>query len=186
MGQKINLSLFEQLAVYSYDITERKKNELLLREKERALKIQAERLNEVNMALRILLAYKTLHEKEMTHHLSANVKKLIDPFMEKIKETGLDVRQKSLLNIIESNIREIDSPMTRRLSTGNFDLTSSEIRIANLIEHGHTGKEISKILNISSKTVATHRKNIRKKIGLERKQVNLRSYLLSLNLPEIS
>ena len=180
MVQRINLSLFLQLAVFSCDITEQKKNELLLREKELSLKIQAERLNEVNTALKTLLTNKAQHEKEMAHNLTENVKKLIDPFINKIKKTELDVWQKSLLNIIESNIHEIGSPVTRKLSKDNPDLTSLEIRIANLIKNGHTSKEISKILNISAKTMATHRKNIRKKIGIDRKNENLRFHLLSM------
>jgi DNA-binding CsgD family transcriptional regulator len=180
MDQQINMSLFLQLAVFSYDITEQKKNELLLKEKEISLRIQAEHLNEANAALRNLLSNKAQHEKELAHNLTENVKRLIDPFIKNIKKTQLDVRQKSILNIIESNIHEIVSPMTRKLSTGDLNLTSAEIRIANLIKHGHTSKEISTILNISSKTVATHRKNIRKKIGIDHKNENLRFHLLSM------
>jgi DNA-binding CsgD family transcriptional regulator len=49
-----------------------------------------------------------------------------------------------------------------------------------MIRHGNSSKEIAGILNISAKTVDTHRRNIRKKIGLNQKRANLRSYLLSL------
>jgi DNA-binding CsgD family transcriptional regulator len=61
-----------------------------------------------------------------------------------------------------------------------LNFTPTEIQIANLIIQGASSKEIGKIINISSRTVDTHRKNIRKKIGLDQKRANLRSYLLSL------
>jgi PAS domain S-box-containing protein len=168
-----------RLAIFSYDITEQKKTELLLREKERELKIQAVRLDELTKTLKILLKKREQDKKEIERNLLTNVKKLLEPFIESIKNTELDDQQKSLLNIIDSNIQEIVSPLTRKLSE-NLALTSAEIRIANLIKHGHDSKEISKILNISPKTVDTHQKNIRKKIGIDRKKANLRSHLLSM------
>ena len=149
-------------------------------EKERQLKIQAVRLDELNTTLKILLTKREQDKKEMEHNIFVNVKKLLEPFIERIKDTELDDRQKSLLNIIDTNIQEIVSPLTRKLSMENLALTSNEIRIANLIKHGHTSKEISIILNISPKTVDTHRKNIRKKIGIDQKKTNLRSYLLTM------
>jgi PAS domain S-box-containing protein len=169
-----------RLAIFSYDITDQKKTELLLKEKENELKIHSTHLEELTATLKILLNKREQDKKDMERNLIANVKKLIEPFIEEIKHTNLDDRQRSLLNILESNIHDIISPMTRKLSMENLDLTCAEIRIANLIKHGHTSKEISKILNISLKTVETHRKNIRRKIGIDRKRANLRSYLLSI------
>ena len=169
-----------RLAIFSYDITDQKKTELLLKEKESQLKIQAVRIDELTTTLKILLKKRDKDKKEMEQNLLSNVKKLIEPFIESIKNTALDDRQKSLLNILDSNVHEIVSPLTRKLSMENLTLTSTEIRIANLIKHGHDSKGISKIMNISPRTVDTHRKNIRKKIGIDRKKVNLRSYLLSM------
>jgi len=76
---------------------------------------------------------------------------------------------------------EIISPFTRRLSLGYLNLTPTEIQIANMTKHGNTSKKIAKIMNISPRTVDTHKKNIRRKIDLEDKRANLRSYLLSLH-----
>jgi DNA-binding CsgD family transcriptional regulator len=165
---------------WEYDITEQKKTEQLLKKKQRKLEIYAARLDELTTTLKILLKKREQDKNDMERDLIANVKKLIEPFIAEMKNTDLDDRQKSLLNIIKSNIHEIVSPMTRKLSMENIDLTCAEIKIANLIRHGRTSKEISKILNISIKTVETHRKNIRKKIGIDRKKANLRSYLLSM------
>jgi DNA-binding CsgD family transcriptional regulator len=82
---------------------------------------------------------------------------------------------------MESNIDEIVSPFTRKMSLKYLNLTPTEIRIANLIRHGSMTKEIAELMNISPRTVETHRKNIRRKIGLEGKRANLRSHLLSLH-----
>ena len=59
-------------------------------------------------------------------------------------------------------------------------LTPKEITIVNMIKQGLPSKKIATIMNISPRTVDTHRKNIRKKIGLDKKKANLRSHLSSL------
>ena len=56
-------------------------------------------------------------------------------------------------------------------------LTESELRIAALIKNGLTNDEIATRLNISSHTVRTHRRNIRRKLELNKSGQNLRSYL---------
>ena len=69
---------------------------------------------------------------------------------------------------------------SRNLSDGHIGLTPTEIDVANLIRHGKTTKQIVALLNLSSRTIETHRKNIRKKLGLDNKKVNLSSYLKSM------
>jgi len=49
-----------------------------------------------------------------------------------------------------------------------------------MIEGGLTNKEISKLLHISRQTVEKHRKNIRKKLNITKKDINLASYLQHL------
>jgi DNA-binding CsgD family transcriptional regulator len=83
------------------------------------------------------------------------------------------------LNILESNLNEIISPFTRKLSLKYVSLTPKEITIVNMIKIGYTTKKIAKLMNISPRTVDTHRKNIRGKIGLGKKKANLRSHLLA-------
>ena len=140
---------------------------------------------ETNRALKALLKKKEQDQIEIQESVLLNVNKLILPYIEKIKMTELDEFQKTYLSIIETNLNDIVSPFSRKMSVKELNLTPKELQVANLAKRGISSKMIAQIMNISPRTVDTYRKNIRKKIGLERKRVNLRSYLMSLNLPEI-
>jgi DNA-binding CsgD family transcriptional regulator len=59
-------------------------------------------------------------------------------------------------------------------------LTPTEIQIADLIRDGKSTKEISSLLNLSTKAIDFHRNNIREKLGLKCSKVSLKSYLASL------
>lgn len=59
-------------------------------------------------------------------------------------------------------------------------LTPMEMRIASMIKDGFKSEDIARQQFISIDTVKTHRSNIRKKLGLNNKQVNLTSYLVSI------
>jgi DNA-binding CsgD family transcriptional regulator len=71
------------------------------------------------------------------------------------------------------------SPLANTLSSKYFELTPSEIQTADLIKEGKTSKDIASMLNISPKAVSFHRGNLRKKLGLSNKKINLRTYLQS-------
>jgi PAS domain S-box-containing protein len=155
------------------DITER-------RRAEEALKKQASSLEETNTALKVLLRRREEDKQELEENLLANVKKLVLPVIEKLKDTRLDSQQKSILGAVETSLNEIISPFVNRLSAKYADLTPTEIEVANLIRRGKTTKEIAEILRSSKSVIDFHRFNIRKKLGLNKEKINLRSYLLSL------
>jgi len=170
------------------DVTARKLSEMALQkahdelqEKTIRLEVKKNSLEEINTAMKVLLKKREEDKTELEDNVLTNVKKLIVPYFEKIKKTKLDAQQEAFLSIIESNLNEIISPFTRKMSLKYLNLTPTEIRIANLIRHGSSSKEIAELLYVSPRTVETHRKNIRRKIGLKRKRANLRSHLLSLN-----
>ncbi len=172
------------------DITERNKDkaalkkakdELEQRVQERTieLEIKTKSLEELNTAMQVLLEKRKEDKTEVEENVMNNVKGLIAPYFDKINETKLDDHQKTILSILQSNLDEIVSPFTRRLSMKYLSLTPKEIMIVNMIKLGYPSKKIAKMMGISSRTVDTHRKNIRSKIGLGQKRANLRSYLLA-------
>jgi len=170
-----NLKRTEKALMKAHDELEHR-----VKERTRDLEIKTKSLEELNTAMKVLLNKRENDKTEIEDNVLTNVKELITPYFRKIKKTKLDDRQKTFLSIIESNLNEIISPFTRKMSLKYLNLTPTEIRIANLIRHGNPSKEIAELLNVSPRTVETHRKNIRRKIGLEGNRKNLRSHLLSL------
>jgi len=110
-----------------------------------------------------------------------NVRELVVPYLEKLKETDLDRKQNSCIDIAVSNLNDIISPFSRSLSAQYRHLTPSEIQIANLLKQAKTTKEIAELLNLSTRTIETHRKNIRKKLGLLDRKSNLRTHLMAIS-----
>ena len=163
------------------DITERKVSEEALKSKERELETKANKLEDINTALNVLLEKRKVDQIELEEKIVLNVENLIKPYLDKLRQGSLDDRKKNILNIIQSNLDEIISPFARNLSSRHYNLTPKEIQIANFIRQGTTNKEIADILFLSVKTVEFHRDNIRKKLGIKNKKINLTSYLLSID-----
>jgi len=61
-------------------------------------------------------------------------------------------------------------------------LTPTESRVASLIRDGRTTKEIAAVMDVTTSSVDSHRKSIRKKLGLSNEKVNLQSHLRSIDI----
>lgn len=162
------------------DITERMQAEEALLKSKKELQVQTRNLEEVNTALRVLLDKRERDRTELEEEVVFNVEKLILPYLKKLNEGGLTPEQKTYLNNMESNLKEIISSFPHRLRSKYLTLTPAEITVAHLVKQGKRNKEITVSMNLSASTVEFHRKNVRKKLGLVNKKANLRSHLLSL------
>ena len=161
------------------EIDERRRAEKTLRKREIELKGQSHHLEEVNTALKVLLKQREDDKKELGDNVLSNVKELIAPYLERLIKSRLNTNQKTLVNILDSNLNNIISPFISKVSFKYFNLTPMEIRVANLVKEGKTNKEIAELLCLSKNTILFHRHNIRGKLQLKNKKINLRSHLLS-------
>jgi PAS domain S-box-containing protein len=148
---------------------------------EAELKIKTRDLEELNLALKVLLKKRDEDKSELEEKIVGNMKELILPYLQKIKGANLEKRAKTYLEIVEANLDAIISPFVRNLSSRFIKLTPTEIQVANLIKLGKTSKEIGALNNLSFKTIEFHRDNIRTKLGIKNKKINLRTHLLSLD-----
>lgn len=162
------------------DITNRKRAEEAVRKSEAELVEKSRHLEEVNAALKVLLKQREEDKADLEERFLANVKELVLPYVEKLKNSRLHSDQMTLVGILESNMKEIVSPFVTKLSSRFLSLTPTEIQVASLIKDGKSSKEIAALLNASENTVRSHRFHIRSKLGIKNKKVNFRSYLQSL------
>jgi len=84
------------------------------------------------------------------------------------------------INIHDSFSNELILPMIRKISGDKIRLSPAEIQVAILVRMGKSSKQIAEILKIAAETANSHRKNIRKKLGITSSNINLGTYLCSL------
>lgn len=151
-------------------------NELL----ESKVKEKSASLEEINTALEIILQKREEDKKELEEKIHGNYQSLIVPFLLKLKNSLVKENQQNLMAVIESNLGALLEPFSKKLSDPAFNLTPSEIQIAVMIKQGLSNKEIAQTLNKSLRTISSHRENIRKKLGLTNKKINLKCFLSAL------
>ncbi|MFH2059437.1 MAG: PAS domain S-box protein [Pseudomonadota bacterium] len=147
---------------------------------EKELKQKTSELEEINIALKVLLKNREQDKNNIEEKIFANYQLLLTPIIQNLKTTLAQENQKDIVNILESELKNILSSFSKKLSDKMINLTPTEIHVAGLIKSGKTNKEIAEILNSSVHTISRHRDNIRVKTGLKNNKINLRSFLLSL------
>ena len=162
------------ILAYLRDVTERKQAERVLLNKSRALE-------DLNTALDVLIEHYKNDQRELEERIAFNINVRILPYIEKLKHAGPDVGQSALIEIIEKSLRDIASPFLKTMSSERLRFTHKEIEIVSFIKEGKTTKEIAQILGLGKRTIDSYRDNIRGKLRLANKKVNLRTYLLSIN-----
>jgi PAS domain S-box-containing protein len=136
-------------------------------------------LKDANTALKVLLDRREKDRDDLGENILLNVKELLLPYVNKLKNTPLNESQKNYIEFLETHLQKIISPFAQRLTSRHMNITPRELQVANLVKEGKGSKEIAEILNSTERTVVAHRINLRKKLGLK-KNNNLRTYLLSL------
>jgi PAS domain S-box-containing protein len=134
-------------------------------------------LSETNIALTVLLKKREEDRAILAEQVLSNTAKLVEPFIDRLRESSLTEQQTVLIDILHANIAELTAPFSGNYSTRLTLLTPVEIQIANLVKRGKRTKEIATIMHLSPGTISIHRKNIRKKLDLTHRKINLQTAL---------
>jgi PAS domain S-box-containing protein len=151
-----------------------------VRERSAEVRDQAERLEEVNAALKVLLRQREQDRLDMEKSVLDKVRVLIMPGLERLKAMNCGSEADMCIEAVKEQVGDLVSPFVRTLRAVYDTLTPGEVQVADLIRQGHSTKEMAAILGVSAATIETHRRNMRAKLGLTNSRRNLRTHLLSL------
>jgi PAS domain-containing protein len=165
------------------EITAQKQLQHELARSERALRRQATITDERNAALRVLLEQREHDRAELEERVVGNVEQLIEPALDRLSRALTHRHERLELEALRVNLREIVGPFAQRLKDVKGDglpLTRRETDVANLVRLGKTSDQIAGVLHISRSSVAFHRANIRRKLGIPKRGPHLGTHLASL------
>jgi PAS domain S-box-containing protein len=162
------------------DITARVQAEDALFQKDREISLQLGKIEKLNAALTALLEHR---EQESQRHLAGlhtTLEQLVLAHVETLKGTSLTADQRILVEVIEANLRNVAASFVRQLDSWKLELTPTEVQVADLVRLGKRTKEIARLLHVSPSAIAFHRNNLRIKLGLSGRPINLVSYLRTM------
>lgn len=143
---------------------------------QRQLLIERQALQDANVALHDSLVQSKQEKKMIGSLIHAKIDKIITPIFYAL-EADMDERQLKYLDLLKKNFQDIVSPFVEGNQNIITKLSPVEVLICDMIKHGLSSKEIASLRGITPATVGRHRENIRHKLGLANRKVNLVSYL---------
>ena len=150
---------------------------LLIREKE--LQEKNRELHDMNTTLNIMLKRRDQEHSEIKKEIAAKTMETVLPLLKKA-QTRATGSTKDYMETAQANLLDVfwkhphDSVLT------DAKLAPRELQIVNYIRQNKTSKEIADLLSLSVRTIESYRENIRKKLGIQNQEKNLKKFLTSL------
>jgi PAS domain S-box-containing protein len=146
---------------------------------EERLRFEKTQTEEMNVTLRNVLksidGERRLFEQKMARKIRAELL----PVLERVSQESSAGVRSSYLDLLKNQLIGLTKGFENELDANLLKLSRTEIAICRLIGAGSTTKDICEALHLAFETVQTHRKNIRRKLGLNGKNVNLHAFLAS-------
>lgn len=178
--KEVSLSSDGYLAILK-DVTEHVRQREILEakvaERTEALQQEKKQLEEMNVTLRTVMksvdneleAYQANVEDIVRTAMLPALRTLYREKSESIRTSYLDILQDQLLKLTPGGGCDHHALLLK--------LTPMEMKVCQFIQAGATSKEIAEALNLSIVTIQTHRRNIRRKLDLQNRHVNLYTFL---------
>lgn len=168
--------LIEAVADRVAGVLKQMRAERELRDAHQALQCERDTLEQTNIALRTVLNRLEDDKRQIRASLLNNIQKIIMPIVLEL-ELQVTGRHRAYAQLLRRNLEQIADPFLSDLAKSHTQLSPVELAVATMIRNGLSTKEIAELRCISPATVRRHRENIRRKLGLNHRKVNLATYL---------
>ena len=130
----------------------------------------------MSCGLRAVLSRLEEEKREIRASILANIQKVIMPIVFEL-ELAVHGRERTYVTLLRRSLQEVVSPFLTQLAQQHLQLTPVEIAICTMLRNGLSSKDIAQLRCISTATVRRHRENIRRKLGLANRKINLVTFL---------
>jgi len=144
---------------------------------ESGLEESREQVDGMNVALRTVIESVEEEKKDMHEDFALQVREQIMPALDRMIKEPLPQMRRSFGKFIKERLSALAGETGDHFEDLLLKLTPREVEICRYIEAGKSTEHIAELLSIAADTVRTHRKNIRRKLGLQGDSVSLISYL---------
>jgi len=150
-----------------------------IRKLERGLKLEKAQVEDMSVTLKNVMRTIDREKESFKQELARRIETELIPALEKmVAEPSSEVR-KSYHSVLKTRLYNLAQGRSDDVEGRLLDLTPTEMEICRYIMAGSSTKEIAEFMNSAFETIQTHRKNIRKKLGLKGKKMTLQAYLKS-------
>jgi PAS domain S-box-containing protein len=149
---------------------------------EKQLRQEKQQTEEMNLTLKTVLKSIEQDKKDFENRVATKIRTSVLPGIHKISKSSNDNVSRSYLSLLEQQLLSLTKGFENELHGGLLKLTRTEIELCRLIQAGCSTKDICNTMRISHEIVQTHRKNIRKKLDLNGRKLNLHTFLMNRSL----
>ncbi len=134
-------------------------------------------LEDYKAAIRVLMKERESDRQAAKNEINTELSHVVEPLLRALEQHGpLNARQIADMDALRRvlNVSLEDQRKVSRI------LSPIELKIARLIQQGHSSKQIAETLHLSKSTIDFHRQNLRRKLDVSSRGGNLRACLQTL------
>ncbi len=134
-------------------------------------------IRDKDTAIKEILDHSRVERRELSERFLHNIDTLILPLIESLSTDLKETQHEEKVALLRKNLEEIAAPFSSKLAAQFKSLSSKELQVCSMVRIGLGTKDIAAMLHLSTSTIERHRENIRRKLQLTGKKMNLARYL---------
>lgn len=150
------------------------------RELEQELEQEQEQSGEMAVTLKTVIRAMDDETDTLRREIAAIIRDSIEPTLDKMVHADTMETREAYAKVVVSQLKAAVGGENEEFDEELMQLTPTELEVARYIKAGRSTTEIADMMHSALETVQTHRKNLRKKLGLVGKKTSLQMHLKSL------